>query len=114
METLAIYLSASLIIFLSLIIFKREKIKNRRTKNQTIIIIKYAVYSLIFAIVIPIIILAPEMLASASVPVMSGEGDSVSNSEYSKTENYDNDMIVIGVIILFVLGFLGVIMLLGS
>lgn len=114
MEALAIYLSASLIIFLSLIIFKREKIKNRRTKNQTIIIIKYAVYSLLFAILAPIIILFPEVLATAGSPVVSGVGGSVEDSEYSKTEEYDGDMIAIGVIFLVIFGFIGLITLLAG
>ncbi len=107
-----IYLATSIVFFAGIVFFNRKKLKNRRQKNRNIIIVKYAVFSLLYAILIPIMVIGLESGIPPAIGSLS-VSDGVENSEYGKSMQYDGDMIAIAVILLIFFAFVGLIYLMA-
>lgn len=107
-----IYLATSIIFFTGMMIFNRKKLKSRRSKNRKIIIVKYAVFSLLYGILIPICIVG---LSTGNIPIMSVSSlnSDIEDTEYGKSTQYDGDMIAIAVILLVFFAFVGAILLMS-
>ncbi|WP_229623806.1 hypothetical protein [Vibrio parahaemolyticus] len=115
MEFLTYYLIGSLVFFAFLMFLNKGKIGAIEKKNRKYLYAKLTVYSLLFGILLPALVLAPEAIAGWSGGLISfGDDDSVLESQYAQTEAFDKDMTLIGSIILVALSLIAVIVYIAS
>jgi hypothetical protein len=99
-----IYLSISIILFS--VLFYRRLDRFLKIKNKFFFVLRLALFSLFFGLLIPFIILNPEILASYSGGTLTTSSEAQKETTYTQSDEYDKDWSIIAGMLL---GFFSVI-----